>query len=260
VVEVIRREAELHVDPSATLDISPGRYGNNTLGMNDSPGHPQNPATGAPYAQNLVARGDFGRVLAEFWADGPRSETPPGHWNTLANYVVDHAQHRRCLSGSADYAACMAGSAPELDALEWDIKVYLALNGAVHDAAIVAWGIKREWTTSRPVTMIRHMATRGQSSDPKLPRYHLEGLPLIAGLIEQITEESAAPGARHAHLAPFVGEIAVLAWRGEPGDRDKDVGGIGWIRGRDWIPYQRRNFVTPAFPGFTSGHSTFSPS
>src|SRR4029077_16509757 len=25
-----------------------------------------------------------------------------------------------------------------------------------------------------------------------------------------------------------------------------------------WIPYQRRTFVTPAFPGFTSGHSTFS--
>ena len=30
------------------------------------------------------------------------------------------------------------------------------------------------------------------------------------------------------------------------------------MRGVDWIPYQRRTFVTPAFPGFTSGHSTFS--
>ncbi|KAF0190954.1 MAG: hypothetical protein FD165_2193 [Gammaproteobacteria bacterium] len=30
------------------------------------------------------------RVLAEFWADGPSSETPPGHWNTLANCVSDH--------------------------------------------------------------------------------------------------------------------------------------------------------------------------
>jgi len=27
---------------------------------------------------------------------------------------------------------------------------------------------------------------------------------------------------------------------------------------KDWIPYQRRTFVSPAFPGFTSGHSTFS--
>ena len=41
----------------------------------------------------------FGRVLAEFWADGPRSETPPGHWNTLANEVADHPLHRRCMAG-----------------------------------------------------------------------------------------------------------------------------------------------------------------
>ena len=27
--------------------------------------------------------------LAEFWADGPKSETPPGHWNTVANEVSD---------------------------------------------------------------------------------------------------------------------------------------------------------------------------
>ena len=33
---------------------------------------------------------------------------------------------------------------------------------------------------------------------------------------------------------------------------------MSWIRGIEWMPYQRRNFVTPAFPGFTSGHSTFS--
>ena len=25
-----------------------------------------------------------------------------------------------------------------------------------------------------------------------------------------------------------------------------------------WVPYQKSTFVTPAFPGFTSGHSTFS--
>jgi hypothetical protein len=26
----------------------------------------------------------------------------------------------------------------------------------------------------------------------------------------------------------------------------------------EWFPYQRRSFVTPAFPGYVSGHSTFS--
>ncbi len=101
---------------------------------------------------------------------------------------------------------------------------------------------------------------RGQSTDPSLPRYHVEGLPLTPGLIELVTEDTVRAGERHAHLAQFVGEIAVRAWRGEPGNRDTEVGGVAWIRGRDWIPYQRRNFVTPAFPGFTSGHSTFSRS
>ena len=30
------------------------------------------------------------------------------------------------------------------------------------------------------------------------------------------------------------------------------------IRGEDWLPYQRANFVTPSFPEYLSGHSTFS--
>jgi hypothetical protein len=257
-IEVVRREARLLVDPSVTIDTSPGAYGNNPLGTDDGTGHPTNPVTGEPYAPQRVPLGDFGRVLAEYWADGPRSETPPGHWNTLANYVADHPMHRRCLGGSPDYDTCVAGTTPQMDPLEWDVKVYLAVNGAVHDAAIVAWGIKRAFLCSRPITMIRHMSARGQSSDPTLPSYHVEGMPLEPGLIELITEETVQPGQRHAHLAPFVGEIAVLGWRGEPGNRDTQIGGIAWIRGRDWVPYQRRNFVTPAFPGFTSGHSTFS--
>lgn len=31
-----------------------------------------------------------------------------------------------------------------------------------------------------------------------------------------------------------------------------------WVRGVEWMPYQPRTFVTPAFPGYVSGHSTFS--
>jgi hypothetical protein len=55
-----------------------------------------------------------------------------------------------------------------------------------------------------------------------------------------------------------LGEIAVRSYRGEPGDRKNEIGGVRWIRAAEWIPYQRRTFVTPAFPGFISGHSTFS--
>jgi hypothetical protein len=34
--------------------------------------------------------------------------------------------------------------------------------------------------------------------------------------------------------------------------------GTRTIRGADWLPYQRANFVTPPFPEYLSGHSTFS--
>ena len=36
--------------------------------------------------------------------------------------------------------------------------------------------------------MIRYMAGLGQSSDPTLPSYDKEGLPLVPGLIELIDE------------------------------------------------------------------------
>ena len=80
---------------------------------------------------------------------------------------------------------------------------------------------------------------------------------MIPGLIELITKESSAPGQRHAALADHVGEIAIRAWRGNPKDPSQ-VSGAGWILGERWVPYQKATFVTPAFPGFVSGHSTFS--
>jgi hypothetical protein len=80
----------------------------------------------------------------------------------------------------------------------------------------------------------------------------------VPGLIEIVTKETIQPGQRHERLARYVGQVAVRAWLGEPGDRTRESTGVAWIRAVDWIPYQRRTFVTPAFPGFISGHSTFS--
>jgi len=247
-VEVITRSAQLDPVDGEMIDISAGALGNNSLGANDGAGHALNPATGSPYPPHTVARADFGRTLAEFWADGPRSETPPGHWNAIANHVTDAPNFERRLFGAGQ----------PLDALEWDVTMYLALNGAVHDAAIAAWELKRVYQSARPISLIRHMAGLGQRSDPDGPSYHADGLPLVPGLVEIVTQESSAPGERHAGLAPFVGEIAIRSWRGEPGDRAGEVGGCDWIRAVEWIPYQRRTFVTPGFPGFVSGHSTFS--
>ena len=247
-VEVLAYGAELDVEDGVERDFSPGAYGNNPLGTNDGTGHPVNPFTGDPYAPNVMKRGDFARLMAEFWADGPTSETPPGHWNTIANGASDHPEMTFRLFGEGE----------PLDRLSWDVHMYIALNGALHDAAIAAWELKREYLTARPITLIRTLAARGQRTDPNGPSYDPGGLPLVPGLIEVITAESAAQGERHAHLRRYIGEIAVYSWRGEPGDRDREIGGVNWIRGVDWIPYQRRTFVTPAFPGYVSGHSTFS--
>jgi hypothetical protein len=248
IVDVIRRGAVLDHTDGEMIDISPGAYGNNPLGTDDGTGHPMNPVTSAAYAPNVVPRGDFARVLAEFWADGPRSETPPGHWFVLANASSDSpmSEHR------------IGGAGAPLDRLAWDVRMYLALGGAVHDAAITAWEIKRRFTCVRPISLVRHMASLGQSSDASGAHYDPNGLPIVDGLIELVTEASSAPGERHAHLRRYLGQIVVRAWRGEPGDRGTETGGVAWIRGIDWTPYQRRTFVTPAFPGFISGHSTFS--
>jgi hypothetical protein len=245
---VIELSSFLTPEDGVLIDISPGAIGNNPLGSNAGTGYPLNPFTGQPYAPNVVPRGDFGRVLAEFWADGPSSETPPGHWNVLANEVSDHplTSHR------------IGGTGPVLDRLEWDVKLYLALNGAVHDAAITAWGLKRKYDSVRPISMIRHMGGLGQSSEPAGLSYHPQGLPLQPGVIEVITRATTAPGERHAHLAGHAGEIAVRGWPGEPALPATEVSGVRWIRAVEWIPYQKKTFVTPAFPGFTSGHSTFS--
>jgi hypothetical protein len=248
VVEVIRDSSLLDPTASATIDISPGARGNNSLGTNDGHGHPVNPATAAPYPPDVVNEGDFGRVMAEFWADGPKSETPPGHWNVLANLASDELSPNLRIGGTG----------PSVDRLQWDVKLYFALNGAVHDAAIVAWGLKGHYDTVRPISMVRYMGGLGQSSDPAMPSFDKEGLPLVPGLIELVTKETAAPGQHHAALAGHEGQVAIRAWAGTPADPKTQIGGVAWILAVDWLPYQSPNFVTPSFPAYASGHSSFS--
>jgi hypothetical protein len=222
--------------------------GGNSLGANDGHGHATNPVTGRPYAPNVVPTADYTRALTEFWADGPKSETPPGHWNVIANHVSDEL----------DPDLQVGGSGPAVDRLQWDVKLYLALNGAVHDAAIAAWGLKGEYDGTRPISMIRYMGQLGQSSDPGLPAYNQEGLPLVPDLIELITPETTTPGERHADLTGHEGEIALNAWAGNPKDPATQTSGAAWILATSWVPYQLPTFVTPSFQGYASGHSTFS--
>jgi len=245
-----------YLDPSdgVAIDIGPGARGNNTLGTNDGSGYAVNPVTGRPYAPNRVLAGDYYRVLAEFWADGPDSETPPGHWFTLANYVSDHSMVEKRL----------AGEGALLDELEWDVKLYLTLGGAMHDVAISAWGVKGWYDYIRPISAIRYMCDMGQSSDPELGSWNPDGINLKSGAIELITPGTAAAGGIHHHLAgeggEHIGKIALWSWLGPDYIDDPEISsaGVGWILCENWWPYQRPSFVTPPFAGYVSGHSTYS--
>ena len=82
---------------------------------------------------------DEDKAIAEYWADGPSSELPPGHWCMLAKFV----------------------SKRDRNTLDDDAKMYFVLANALLDASIAAWDAKRTFDTSRPITQIR-VAMRGK--------------------------------------------------------------------------------------------------
>jgi hypothetical protein len=81
---------------------------------------------------------DVHKMIAEYWADGPRSELPPGHWNLFAQFIA-----RRDHNGDHDHG------------LERDVKLFFALTNAVSDAGCCAWDNKRAFDSVRPITAIR---------------------------------------------------------------------------------------------------------
>jgi hypothetical protein len=147
----------------------------------------------------------------------------PGRWNAIAN------GRQQDLSAAERLAS--------------DVKLYFALNGALHDAAVAAWGAKRKYQSVRPISMIRELAFQGQSSNPNAPSYRSDGLPLVPGLVELVTRASSAPGQRHAALAGHVGDVAIRTAR-------------GWTLGTRWLP--RGAAVTPPYPGWVSDESAFA--
>lgn len=254
----------LATSDSVMIDISPASIGNIDTdlfprsieglrnfydefnGGDPGTGYSVNPFTGIAYEEQIVPRGDYTRVLAEFWADGPDSETPPGHWFTLLNYVNDHP----------DFEKRYKGEGPIIDALEWDVKAYLVMAGAMHDAAIAAWGIKGWYDYIRPISAIRLMADYGQSSDSTLFNYSPNGIPLVDGLIEVVKRGDPLEGDNLENVS----KIKLYSWKGPDyiEDPEVDEAGVGWILAENWWPYQRPSFVTPPFAGYISGHSTYS--
>jgi membrane-associated phospholipid phosphatase len=70
--------------------------------------------------------------IALFWADGAGTETPPGHWNSIAQTIAD-----------------TRGNTPEENA-----RLFALLNIAMADAAICVWDAKYTFNFWRPVTAI----------------------------------------------------------------------------------------------------------
>ncbi|MFN2385332.1 MAG: vanadium-dependent haloperoxidase [Thermoanaerobaculia bacterium] len=126
---------------------------------------------------------DLHKVLAEYFADGPSSEFPPGHWAKFGQFVSRRDAHT----------------------LDEDVKLFFALGNALLDASIACWDAKRHFDHARPVTAIRYL---------------------------------------------YAGQ-PIQAWGG-PNQ------GTVTMNGELWRPYQVPNVVTPPFPEYSSGHSTFS--
>src|SRR4029450_7088339 len=126
---------------------------------------------------------DRQKVTAEYWADGPKSEFPPGHWALIAQ-VVSRIRHH---------------------SLDYDVQMFFALGNALLDASVAAWAAKYKWDFVRPITAIRE-------------RYK---------------------------------DKQVTSWLGP-------YQGYGLVDGSQWIPSQSPTVVSPPFPEYVSGHSTFS--
>jgi hypothetical protein len=95
-------------------------------------------------AEALVAIGaaltDEQKTIAEYWADRPNSELPPGHWNLFAQYVSRRDRH-----------------GPHEHGLDPDVKLFFALTNAIFDAGICAWDNKCAYASVRPITAIRYL-------------------------------------------------------------------------------------------------------
>jgi hypothetical protein len=83
-------------------------------------------------------------MIAEYWADGPQSELPPGHWDLFAQFVSRRDHHSTYKHG-----------------VDADVQLFFALTNAVFDASICCWDNKCAFDSVRPITAIRYLF-RGQ--------------------------------------------------------------------------------------------------
>jgi hypothetical protein len=125
-----------HVKPFALVNVAqlrsptgPARYG--------SPPYESQARALLALSAGLT---DEQKMIAEYWADGPHSELPPGHWDLFGQFV-SHRDHHGAHKHGVDA----------------DVKLFFALTNAVFDASICCWDNKRFYDSVRPITAIRYL-------------------------------------------------------------------------------------------------------
>jgi hypothetical protein len=78
---------------------------------------------------------DRQKMIAEYFADGSRSELPPGHWDLFAQFVSARDHH----------------------GVDQDVKLFFALTNAIFDAGIAACDAKRAFDSVRPATAVPYL-------------------------------------------------------------------------------------------------------
>ena len=119
--------------------------------------------------------------IALFWADGAGTETPPGHWNSIARGVA--AARGNTLADNA--------------------RLFALLNVAMADAAIAAWDAKYTFHSWRPVTAIRHADLDGNPATLADPAW--SSFIATPPFPDYVSGHSTFSGAASAVLAAFYG-------------------------------------------------------
>jgi hypothetical protein len=83
---------------------------------------------------------DQQKTVADYWANGPHTEFPPGHWLLLAQFASAQFVSRRNKNDTDN-----------------DTKLFFALANAVMDAGIACWECKRFYDYVRPITAVRFL-------------------------------------------------------------------------------------------------------
>ena len=123
-----------------------------------------------------------------------------------------------------------------------DVKLYFALNGALHDAAIAAWRAKREYQAVRPISMVRSLAFAGQSSDPRAASYSRRRTYRSSRVSSSSSRAPRARAGRATRRSPSTSGTSLSA---------PTAAGCSERGGRRAQP-------TPPYPGWVSDESAFA--